>query len=48
MKNLNLDGNLSGNQPYLKDRASLNSLLLSEKPYFSNGNMVNQLDEPLS
>ena len=43
-----LEGILSGNQPYLKDRASLKSLLDRWNPYFSSGRVASQEDEHLS
>jgi hypothetical protein len=33
---------------YLRLRASLKSFLPRESPYFSNGRVVSQLEEPLS
>ena len=40
-------GSLSGSHPYLKLTASLNSLFDSDKLYFSRGNAVSQLEDPL-
>ena len=43
-----LEGIFSGNQPYLKDKASLKLLLERWNPYFSSGRVASREDEPLS
>ena len=42
------EGMRSGSQPYLRLNASWNLLLFKEKLYFSRGNAVSQLEDPLS